>query len=669
MKLRVFGRPAKMLYDSPFMTWSAFSRCAVAAAALAAAPGWAWGATGSDKVTQPGAQPRSSAMGATPGRVLLVPSARERRAVRGRPVLDPVEAADQAQIRRFEESLPEVAPASEPERAAGTMPAAVLSGTWSGSGDEGHATPSGAVHGTALGSGGPLAARYRDFFADEGPGRLAVGAMLTRVGPWLPKATEALTRAGVPGELLAVAVASSGFDVEARARDGRAGPWLLAAAPARAQGLRIDQWLDERRDPVRASEAAAQILIGLHQRFGTWPLALAAYHAGVEAVEAARSTLEAKADLLALLAAGSPLPRPTRLFLARTAAIVDHLGAAPLPALDATAQVVEVPGALTLETVARVLEVELSVVRQLNPGLVLDRVAPFAGLVALRVPAGTRAVAAAVWESGRASEDAVTVVPLRLGESAQALAEQRGMVPRELARFNGVREAGELRGPCELLFPAAPSTMAMVADDPDEPILVAVPPRAVEVPGAVRRFYAVSDGDSLDEIAAAAEISVADLLSWNNLDRGARLQPKMVLQVYVKPELDASRLALLDPTRVRAVPAGSDEFHALEVAQRGKTRVVHQVRPGDTIAKIARRYGLGVADLARINRMSWNSDLSNGQTVVVYAPSGGAGAQKLAAGRSVPKRGPAPVARATTKPTPKSVARPAHARPVRAAGR
>jgi LysM repeat protein len=113
------------------------------------------------------------------------------------------------------------------------------------------------------------------------------------------------------------------------------------------------------------------------------------------------------------------------------------------------------------------------------------------------------------------------------------------------------------------------------------------------------------------------------------------------------------------------VTVGSDEFHALEVAQRGKTRVVHVVRPGDTIAKIARRYGLGVADLARINRTSWSSELTNGQNIVVYAPSGGA-SQKLAAGRTVlPKRGPVPTARASSKPT--VAARPAHARPVRPA--
>jgi membrane-bound lytic murein transglycosylase D len=290
-------------------------------------------------------------------------------------------------------------------------------------------------------------------------------------------------------------------------------------------------------------------------------------------------------------------------------------------------------------------------------------VAPFAAAVALRVPASTRAVEPAAFESGKGPLDAVSVVSLRLGESAQTLAERRGVSARDLARLNGVRELSELRGPLDLLLPAEAAGLAPVAD-PADPPLVAVPARTFEVPGAVRRFYFACEGDSLDEIAAAAEVSVADLVAWNNLDRDARLQSKMVLQLWVRPDLDAARLALLEAAQVRAVAVGSDEFHALEVAQRGKTRVVHVVKPGDTIAKIARRYGLGVADLARINRTSWGGELTNGQNIVVYAPSGGAGAQKLAAGRSVlPKRGPVAPAKAASK----AVARPSHARPVRPA--
>jgi LysM repeat protein len=174
-------------------------------------------------------------------------------------------------------------------------------------------------------------------------------------------------------------------------------------------------------------------------------------------------------------------------------------------------------------------------------------------------------------------------------------------------------------------------------DAVDEPPLVAVPSRSIDAPGRERVFYFVAEGDTLEEIAQAANVTPGEIVSWNNLDPHARLQAKMVLQLFVAPELDRSRIALIDATKVRAAPLGS-EFHALEVALRGKSRLVYSARLGDTLPKIARRYGLTPPDLARINRMSWNSELFDGQRIVVYAPSGG-GNRETAVGRSQhPKR-------------------------------
>jgi LysM repeat protein len=96
----------------------------------------------------------------------------------------------------------------------------------------------------------------------------------------------------------------------------------------------------------------------------------------------------------------------------------------------------------------------------------------------------------------------------------------------------------------------------------------------------------------------------------------------MVRQVFVRKDFDPSSVMLLDPSHVRVVTLGSEEFLQLETARRGKKRLMYTCRSGDTLAKLGRRYGLTPGDLARINRFSYNTELHEGDHIVVYSPTG-----------------------------------------------
>jgi membrane-bound lytic murein transglycosylase D len=95
---------------------------------------------------------------------------------------------------------------------------------------------------------------------------------------------------------------------------------------------------------------------------------------------------------------------------------------------------------------------------------------------------------------------------------------------------------------------------------------------------------------------------------------------------------------LLDPDKIRVVTLGSQEFLDLEAARRGKTRLQYTARAGDTLAKIAKRYGLAPGDLARINRLSATSELGEGQKIVVYSPTPELPREITAARSAAPKR-------------------------------
>jgi membrane-bound lytic murein transglycosylase D len=182
-----------------------------------------------------------------------------------------------------------------------------------------------------------------------------------------------------------------------------------------------------------------------------------------------------------------------------------------------------------------------------------------------------------------------------------------------------------------------------------------VPERTFSYEGRERVFYKTRDGDGLQEIAEAFGVRAEELTEWNNLDPTAKVQPRMVLQVFVRRDFDPVGVLLLDPGKVRVVTLGSEEFLELETARKGRKRLSITAKVGDTLQKIGRRYGLSPGDLARINRFSYSTELHEGQRIVVYSPTGEAPREVSMGLTPEPRRpkGSAPAATAPAKPTTK----------------
>ena len=212
---------------------------------------------------------------------------------------------------------------------------------------------------------------------------------LVRSGKYVPTMTDMLIRQGLPGELAYLPLIESGYRPQAVSPAGAVGPWQFIPETGRRYGLRIDSMVDERRDPIKSTEAAALYLKELHEMFGDWELSLAAYNSGEWRV--ARILANHDAPNFWAMRDRGYLPNETSEYVPRFLAAV-QIAKAPQEYGFATPthslfhfETVDVDRQLPLRTAADMCGVSASELEELNPAL---RRGIMPSGYALRVPTG-----------------------------------------------------------------------------------------------------------------------------------------------------------------------------------------------------------------------------------------------------------------------------------------
>ena len=136
----------------------------------------------------------------------------------------------------------------------------------------------------------PRVQYYLSYF--QGVSRTGMNVFLTRGARYEPMIRSRFEAEGLPGDLGYLALIESGYSNEAVSRAHAVGMWQFMKGTGKGYGLRIDSWVDERRDPIKATDAAARHLSKLRQRFGSLYLAAAAYNAGAGKVSRSLGKLQ-----------------------------------------------------------------------------------------------------------------------------------------------------------------------------------------------------------------------------------------------------------------------------------------------------------------------------------------------------------------------------------------
>ena len=429
---------------------------------------------------------------------------------------------------------------------------------------------------------------FIDYFQTRVPKRFRI--WLSRSGRYLPMMRGILRQHGMPEDLVYLALIESGFSCQAYSRAHAVGPWQFIRGTGKRYGLTINYWVDERRDPVKATHAAARYLKDLHQEFGSWYLAAAAYNAGEGKIR--RALKRYKADNFWSISQGRRyyLKRETRQYVPKmiAAALIakepDKYGFSDIKYEKPLAyDVVKVHPGTSLGVAAKLAGIKSKDLNDLNPELRRWAVPPTGGMYELRIPRGEKASFEVAYaklpvRQRKARVGAVTVRVHR-GDTLGRIAKTHGVSLRDLMAMNPNLNPRRLRiGQAVVVPPGRGSRSVQVAQSSSSLTRrsLAGSPR-----GTRKIHHTVKSGDTLWHIARSYNIDWRDILRWNGRHT-SRLQPGQHLVLYV-PSAKAEG-------KVDTKPASSGDL-------------IYVVRRGDNLWNIGRRYGVTPNQLKRWNNL------------------------------------------------------------------
>ncbi len=437
---------------------------------------------------------------------------------------------------------------------------------------------------------------YLDFF--QGKGRERMGIWLTRLPRYERMIRDRLQQDSLPGDLVYLALIESGFSNTATSRAKAVGMWQFMKGTAKLYKLRVDSWVDERRDPYRATDAAVRHLRDLNKRFGSLYLAAAAYNAGSGKVSRGLKRLrdddsELNSDATFFRLYDTKLLRretkdyvPKLIAAARIAKEPRRYGFDVGTAEPAAYDSIIVPSMTGLDVIARLADTTVAAIRELNPQYL--RLATPPGVASmLRVPAGRGEATVAAYAELPASRR-VTFVEhfVARGETFSGIAKRYGVSSRLLADANPKLKAKRLRVGQRVVVPTGGALSTSVARKMANPVA----PAGTNSSG----YHRVRRGETLSEIADEYGVSQRDLQQWNNLDNRGRIWAGQRLRVAPPRAPKSSSAAAPMPPAAQELPR------------------THVVRRGDTLTGLAKRYGVSVEALREANGIAQRETLKAG---------------------------------------------------------
>ncbi|MCW3804403.1 lytic transglycosylase domain-containing protein [Plebeiibacterium marinum] len=394
---------------------------------------------------------------------------------------------------------------------------------------------------------------------------------------YFPMFEQALDAANLPLELKYLPIIESALNPRAFSRAGASGLWQFMYGTGKMYGLKVDSYVDERRDPVKATQAAVNFLKDLYSKYHDWYLVIAAYNCGPGNVDKAIYRSGGKRDFWQIY---YRLPRETRgyvpAFIAAAYTMTyhqEHL-LAPQPSdLSMATDTIMISDLLHFNQVSKVTGISLEQLRRLNPQYRRDVVPARKKAYALTIPQ-------AVTESFITLEDSIFSY-----QRDKYFASNR-LVVNPSDSYNA---------------PSVPKNKAKV-------------------------YYTVKSGDAVGLIADWYDVYTSDLRYWNNIRRNIiRVGQKLVIYVPKNKVEHYKRINSMSYAEKQAMNgrtvAASPKPQPTSVPE-SSDYVYYTVRSGDNLWSIAKKYpGVSNSDIMKLNKLTSSSKINPGQRLKIKPKS------------------------------------------------
>jgi membrane-bound lytic murein transglycosylase D len=376
-----------------------------------------------------------------------------------------------------------------------------------------------------------------------------IEAGLGRSGRYVPMIQRIFAEAGLPQDLAWIAFIESSFLPHARSNKAAHGIWQFMPRTGREYGLKSNGIIDERRDPEKATRAAATYLAYLHELFDDWYLAMAAYNAGEGKIMRGIQRTGAR-DFWQLAANRNAIRKQTKNYVPAFLASVlisknpSHYGfdVTPAPPLEYDTVVLDRP--VSLEHLAAGAQLTLDDLQELNPELRLPVTPTEPEGYSLKVPAGSHdAVLAAYADAPTAKPPTFKTYVAKKGDTLPRIAKRHGVTVAALASANSLSTRSRVARGQEIMIPekvasastrksAAPATKATKKKSSPTKIAEAPTPKTTQS-APPQKSYRVRSGDTLYRIAVDHGVTVAEILAINSLG-GVGIHPGDLLKIPPK---------------------------------------------------------------------------------------------------------------------------------------